>query len=53
MPALGGLATPRSSGQIFYDAFNATGSVPKNWTQILGALGDIKETHVVKSPVFS
>jgi hypothetical protein len=38
-----GLGTPASAGQILYDNFNGTGGVPQNWTQILGAMGDIQE----------
>jgi hypothetical protein len=35
---------PRRSGaQSFSDSFNGSGGVPKNWTQILGAAGDVTE----------
>jgi hypothetical protein len=35
---------PRRGGpQTFSDSFNGSGGVPKNWTQILGAAGDITE----------
>jgi hypothetical protein len=37
------LASPAPGGQILSDNFNGTGDVPKNWQQILGASGDIKE----------
>jgi hypothetical protein len=38
-----GLSSPRSTGQILSDAFNATGGVPKNWMQILDASGVVEE----------
>jgi len=43
MLALCGLSSPSFIGQVLFDDFNGTGAVPKNWTQILGAPGDIKE----------
>jgi hypothetical protein len=38
-----GLSSPAATGQILFDNFPGTGHVPKNWMQILGQNGDIKE----------
>jgi hypothetical protein len=38
-----GLSSPAFSGEILFDDFNGTGGVPKNWMQILGKSGDVKE----------
>jgi hypothetical protein len=43
MPALGGLSSQASIGQILFDDFNGTGGVPKNWLQIPGDQGDVTE----------
>ena len=47
------LSRPASTGPILFDDVNATGGVPKDRVQILGAQGDIQETRVVKIPVSS
>jgi hypothetical protein len=36
-------SSPAFSGEILFDDFNGTGGVPKNWMQILGKSGDVKE----------
>jgi hypothetical protein len=38
-----GLSNHVSTGQILFDNFNGTGTVPANWIQIPGTTGDIEE----------